>query len=194
MTERTPPVLEPKIVALAAQRDEAAMDAFFQFFFPRVYGYVRSLVRNQALADDVVQDAFLRLHRSLDRLDPERDPAPWVFTVVTNTIRDRWRRWEHKNRGRIVDVDDLWDQPSSEPDALEELERSDRSTGIRRALDHLSPADREVILLRTYEGLRWSEVAEATGVSEQALRQRHSRAVKRLGKTYEELTKGEIAR
>jgi RNA polymerase sigma-70 factor (ECF subfamily) len=168
------------------RRDRAAMNDFFEAYFDRVYGYVVSATRNPDLAGDIVQDAFVRMHKAIDRLDPDRDPSPWVFTVAINTLRDHWRSWEHRNRGRMVDADRLWDTPVAGPLPGDSLLTEERNRGVHNALARLSPADREVIWLRSYEDLPFEAVAEALGSSVEAARQRHSRAVRRLGKAYKE--------
>ena len=164
------------------------MNVFFETFFPRVFGYVMTLVRDRTLADDLVQESFVRLHRAMDRLDPERDPSAWVFTVVANTVRDHWRSKEHRSRGRMVDVDELWDQPDDDHrDPAAQMVATGDQADIRLALEQLAPGDREIILLREYEELETSEIADALGLSPEAVRQRHSRAVRRLGKIYREM-------
>jgi len=185
--ETRPVALDKDLLIRVRRRDPAAMNAFFTAFIDRVYGYVLGLTRNPVLADDILQDAFVRLHRAADRLDPGRDPAPWVFTVVTNTLRDHWRTFEHRHRGRMVDVDALWDQPSPDPGPAAHLEQEESDRAIHRALGRLAPADRELILLREYEGMDYGALGELLGATPEAVRQRYSRAVRRLGKAYAEI-------
>ncbi len=161
------------------------MDAFFQHYFERVYGYVVRLVRNPSLAEDISQDAFLRLSRSLESLDPRRDPSGWVFTVVTNVVRDYWRSRHAKAAGRRVDADRLWETAEDPADSpQQQLERRERHEAIQQALARLAPADREVLLLRTYEEIETAQVGKILGLRPDAVRQRHSRAVRRLGELY----------
>lgn len=162
-----------------------ALNAFFDTFFPRVYGYVANTLRDRYLAEDLTQEAFIRIHKNIDKLDPKRDPAPWVFTIVSNILRDFWRSREHKMSTREVDLEVVREKKSSgSPDPELSLERRESEEAIREALEHLSPNDREVILLRDYEGLGTSEIAGILSISQDAVRQRHSRAVGRLGEEY----------
>jgi RNA polymerase sigma-70 factor (ECF subfamily) len=166
-------------------RSPEALNAFFAHFFDRAYGYVATLVGNASLAEDLTQEAFLKMHRAIDRLDPQRDPAPWVFTVISNTVRDHFRSAAHRASRTQVDLDEAWNVPA-EADANPEtqLERSERRSAVERAMQRLSPADREVLLLREWEQLTTSEIAAALGLREDAVRQRYSRAVRRLARTY----------
>ncbi len=174
---------DPVMLTAVRDRDEAAMNRFFDAFFDRVHAYVTRLLRDATLAEDLTQEAFLRMHGALDRLDPERDPTPWVFTVVTNTVRDYWRSKAHKMAGRSRPIDDAWDLPSPDEDAAPDrvLEKKEAGAAVRDAMQRLSPADREIILLRTFRSLETDEIVDVLGISAEAVRQRYSRAVRRLG-------------
>lgn len=181
--------LDRETLCRVRDREPAAMNRFFDAYFDRVHAYVTRLLRDATLAEDLTQDAFVRMHGALDRLDPDRDPSPWVFTVVTNTVRDYWRSRLHRTNGMNVSLDDAWDvaanneQSSPERDLL----RKEAAAQVREALGRLSPADREILLLRSFQNLRTAEVEEILGISADAVRQRYSRAIKRLGVAYREL-------
>jgi RNA polymerase sigma-70 factor (ECF subfamily) len=178
------------------RRDPAAMNAFFEAFIGPVYGYLRTVVREPMLADDLAQTAFLRLHRALDRLDPKRDPAPWVFTVVINTVRDHWRSRVNRDAGRTVPFDELWDRPEAPAESGMDVEmlRDEEMAVLEAAMARLSPADREILWLREFEGRSVVETAEMLGIRPDAVRQRHSRAVRRLGILYREVESQDEAR
>jgi RNA polymerase sigma-70 factor (ECF subfamily) len=171
-------------------RDPEALNTFFDHYFDRVYTHVTNLTGDSVLAEDLTQEAFIRLHRAIDRLDPERDPAGWVFTVVTNTIRDHWRSRQHRRAAHEVDISEFENLAlkNGRPTPDQEMEREQMATAIRQALLSLAPNDREVILLRSYEGLETSQIARALNITPEAVRQRHSRALNRLGKAFEENT------
>ena len=181
--------LDQELLQRVRDRDPAAMNRFFEVFFDRVHAYATRLLRDATLAEDLTQEAFLRMHGALDRLDVSRDPTPWVFTIVTNTIRDHWRSRTHQNSGRTVSLDDSWDPPApaevSDPGRL--VESKELARTVRRAMDGLSAADREIILLKSLRELETSEVVEILGISAEAVRQRHSRAVKRLSAAFRKL-------
>jgi RNA polymerase sigma-70 factor (ECF subfamily) len=170
-------------------RKPDALEAFFDQFYDRVHGYLQILLRNRDLAEDLTQDAFLRIHRGVDRLDPQRDPTGWVFTVVINTVRDYWRSREHKSATKRTTLDEPKDQPlpDSTPTADQALEQKDEARIIQRALAELSEQDREIILLRNYEELKVTAVAKMLDLKPEAVRQRHSRAVARLGAAFKKL-------
>jgi RNA polymerase sigma-70 factor (ECF subfamily) len=173
--------------------DEAAMNRFFDAFFDRVFAYVTRLVRDRTLAEDLTQDSFVRMHGALGRLDPARDPTPWVFTVVTNTVRDHWRSRAHRATMRQSSLEDVGELPSDDgrgaPDRA--LERKESARAVRAAMGRLSDADREILLLRNFRSLTTEEIVEILGIRPEAVRQRYSRAVRRLGRAYRELRGGQ---
>ena len=186
----THPRLDAGLLSRVRRRESDALDQFFEHFYDRVFGYAFRLLRDRSLAEDLAHEAFLRMHRAIESLDPSRDPAPWVFTVIGNVIRDHWRSKEGRAAGRRVDMEKLWFEPATaeEEGAQQRLERDEKQRILTRALDCLSPADREVILLRSYEEFDAATVAELLDLSVDAVRQRHSRAVRRLGEHFRKLS------
>ena len=128
------------------------------------------------------------LQRVLDRLDPDRDPTAWVFTVATNVVRDHWRSRRHKETERSTGLtaEHLEVVPDDADDAEAAIARRQEQRAIREALSELAEADREVIVLRDDENLDAPTVAEIIGIKADAVRQRHGRAVARLGSAYRE--------
>ena len=178
--------LDLEMLRRVRDRDPQAMEAFFEHFFDRAYGFAVHLVGDASVADDLVQEAFLKMHGAIDRLDPNRDPAAWVFTIVRNVARDHWRSRAFKTSQQNTDLDEAWDVASTDATANPHrvLERTEDSQAIQDALQTLSPADREVLVLKEFQGLSTAEIATVLDRTPEAVRQRHSRAVKRLGEAY----------
>jgi RNA polymerase sigma-70 factor (ECF subfamily) len=163
-------------------RDPAALAAFFEAYFPRIYGYVRGLVRDEHLAEDLTQDIFLLLHRGLPSYDPARELRPWVFAVVVNRVRDHWR----SRRGRrdlersSLDEEESPEVPSADPGPLEPLLAAESGERVRAAVERLPDGLREVLYLRAFEGLEFSAIAALIGRNEVAVRKRYSRGLAEL--------------
>lgn len=179
-----PAALSPEVLRGLPERDPVALEAFFDAFFPRVYGYVRRLVGDEHLAEDLTQDVFVHIHRALATYDPERDLRPWVFTIATNKVRDFWRSRRHReataeqslsNDGQLAD--DL-DAGSERPDS--DLRASETGDEVRAAVDRLPEGMRMTVLLRVYEGLSFEAIGEILERNEVAVRKRYSRALEAL--------------
>jgi RNA polymerase sigma-70 factor (ECF subfamily) len=168
------------------RREAAALERFFDLYYDRIHGHVARLLQDAHLAEDLTHEVFLRLNRALDRLDPDRDPTGWVFTIATNCVRDHWRSRKHKEAARNVALagDHLAVIADDKEDAEQLLVRQQEHQAVREALAELADADREIILLRDYENMDTATVAEVLGAKPDAVRQRHSRAVTRLGQAF----------
>ena len=176
--------LAPEVRAGLRERDPAALAAFFDAYFERVHGYVRRLVRDEHVAEDLTQEIFLHVHRALPTYDPSRDLRPWIFTIATNKVRDLWRSRRHQASRQEVGVaglgsDELHDgRGGAAPD--EGLLRSERDEAIRRAIEDLPDGMRLTVHLRVYEELSFEEIGRILERNEVAVRKRYSRALEQL--------------
>jgi len=172
----------PAFRARLKQRETEALGQFFEHYFDQIYRYVRGMVRNEHTAEDLTQDIFVNLQRSLDGFDPERQLDPWVFTIATNRVRDFWRSRHHQDSRTQLSLDDeegLVDALAREEvpsDALEERETNDL---VMQAIDQLSEKNRSAVLLRS-EGLPFEAIGRSLGSNEVAVRKRYSRAIETL--------------
>ena len=159
---------------------------FFEHYYERIYGHVANLLGDRTQAEDLTQDIFLRLQRTVTSLDPRRDPTPWVFTVATNAVRDHWRSADHRRSRRQVDAEHggLMTLAHPDPDVQTAMEHDEDLRAVWAALQELSDDDREIILLRDYEELPTTAIAEMLNLKSDAVRQRHSRAVSRLAQRF----------
>lgn len=130
------------------------------------------LLRNQADAEDVVQDAYLRAFRAADKRLGS-DIKPWLLTIVRN-VAYRWLALRQR-RSNVISLDAAlpgahdhesgpWEVASDEPSAEDTLIGRAEQALVRRALAELPPVFREVIVLRELEELRYQHIAEVTGV------------------------------
>jgi len=166
-----------------AEREPEALARFFDATFDRVYAYLRRMVADEHLAEDLTQDVFLQVQRSLATYDPERDPRPWVLMIATNKLRDHWRsRAHHEGRQETsLDQDELSERlpaASRGPDA--DLTRDEFASELNAAIERLPAGLRAALLLRVYEGLSFEEIGILLERNEVAARKRYSRALEAL--------------
>lgn len=165
-----------------ARRETASLERFFDTYFPRIHAFAQRSVRDAHVAEDLTQEAMLRIQRGLSSYDPERALRPWVFAIAANVVRDhlRSRAWNER-RGRSAFDDDSgeldpidWTPPSRG------LEHAEGEATVSSVIDELPPGVKGVFLLRHFEELSFVHVAEALNLTEAAARQRFSRAVRWL--------------
>ena len=148
------------LLSLVAGSDDRALAELYDRFGRVAYGLALRIVRDEALAQDAVQDAFLTVWRSADRFLAERAKAStWILTLVHRRAVDLVRR-EDRRRGEPLDS-------APEPavgDSLEdEAELGFQRKLVRAALLRLPPEQREALELGYYGGLTQSELAERLG-------------------------------
>ena len=178
-----PSDLPLEVRRLLVARDEGALATFFDHYFNRVYGYVRRLVGEDHLAEDLTQDVFLQLHRSLASYDPTRQLRPWVFAIATNKVRDHWRSRAHRDAQQAVSVERDGaglDVEAGEAPPEAGLVLAEAGVELREAVEQLTEGLRATLLLRVYEELSFAEIAAALDCNEATARKRYSRALEKL--------------
>jgi RNA polymerase sigma factor (sigma-70 family) len=140
------------------------------------------MLGDESTAEDLTQDIFMHLQRSLHTYDASRELAPWVFTIATNKVRDHWRSRRHKQALRELSLDDdgLMQPVSADRGPLPALENAELARLLDRAIDELPESMRETLVLRWYERLPFDRIAELLGRNETAIRKRYSRAFEEL--------------
>lgn len=149
----------------------------YQEVFPSLVRYLHRQVWNIDRAHELAQEVFVRALTSR----PEQ-PRAWLFTVAANLARDEARHVVRR-RKHLALLKHEADSKPSPVDPLTVLAASDRAAAVRRALAALSERDREVLLLWD-AGLKYTEIAERTGLALSAIGTTLSRARRRLVETY----------
>lgn len=188
-SREAPPGLEREVLERVRRRDPEALGVFFDATFDRVYGLVRRLVGDPTVAEDVTQDVFLKVHRAADRLDPTRDPVPWLMAIAHNTCRDLWRSGAYRMGRRAAPIEDPAGHdrgPAASSDPESDALAAERQRRVQAAVMELPESLRATVLMHDYEGLGHEEVAAALGIHYAAARKRYSRALAALGKRLKE--------
>ena len=128
----------------------------------------------RAEIDELVQDTFVRAFASIDTFRGESSFRTWLFTIERRLLIDR-RRAEKRRRDRTeIQEDDA----ATEYDALDGVVAYETQRRLERAVERLSPTQREVFALRVGEGLSYKEIADAVGTTEGAARVHYHNAMR----------------
>lgn len=168
------------LLAGIARGDQAAFADFYQATDRAVYAYALSLTRNHHDAQDVMMDAYLKIRSAAHLYRPDGKPMAWVFTIVKNLVRDRWRMGEREEL--------MGDVPEGEL-AIPDTDRSDAAIVLRQAMRVLSREEREIVLLHAVSGLKHREIA---AMLERPLSTVLSRYHRALGKLRAALAEEEV--
>lgn len=130
-----------------------------------LFRFCLAFARDEVMAEDATQEAFIRLHRNLDTLRGDNPTRAWLFTVARNVMLGSMRKQKFQVRLEGEDIED-GDTPAT---ILEHEESADL---VRRMMNELAEEYREVLVLREFEGFSYSEIAEITSSSLPAVKSR----------------------
>jgi RNA polymerase sigma factor (sigma-70 family) len=168
---------DASLAVRAGKGEPAAFGALYDRYVDAVYRYVFYRVRNDADAEDLTSEVFMRAMRAIPRYEPRQAFLAWLYRIARNAVIDRARRARTQ-----VSFEDALAHPNAdkvvEPDAAL-LALSD-STVVREAMAHLTPLQQEVIVLRYMEGFSTAEIAVLVGKREGTVRGIQFRALAAL--------------
>jgi RNA polymerase sigma-70 factor (ECF subfamily) len=167
------------LVEEARKGDVAARRRLYTQYVDRVYRTVRGMLRSDADAEDVTQDALLTVLTSLDRYAPRADArfAAWVTRIAVNTVRRRFRR----RRPELTATGELPEVVDDSVDLVRDLDRARQRRALLMALGELSERERAIVSLRYGGELDASEIGAALGLEPAAVRKILERTRDRLG-------------
>ncbi len=159
--------------------------AFTELFRREAAGLVRyaaALLGSREDARDVVQDAYFRLWEHRGRLQPDSDPTRLLFTIVRNLSRDRLRHRAVEQRPHprleiehIVEAGPLLAHEGDDPDEIQ--------AAVQRALETLSPRQRQIVLLRWHRQLTYEAIGAELGIAPGTASAHMQRAITQLKHT-----------
>jgi RNA polymerase sigma-70 factor (ECF subfamily) len=165
---------ELALVARLRAGDEAAFDAIYDAFDTRLFTFLLRLSRRRDVADDLLEETWLRLVKHAGRLRADTRLLPWLFTVARNLHVSYLRSRALEDSGAAEMA--LWPVGVSGASPFEEAAAGELERRIERAIARLPRHAREVLLLVGVAGLSHADAAEVCGLTPEALRQRLSRA------------------
>jgi RNA polymerase sigma-70 factor (ECF subfamily) len=176
--------LVKQAAARAKQGDTSALQFLYVRFADDVCGYVRSIVQDSYDAEDITQNVFVRLPRAIQKYEPREVPfTAWILRVARNAALDHLRA-----RRQIPFEEVRTDDAGSEEIGFE------RAQCLRAALMHLSPDQREVLVLRHLVGLSPGEIAKRLGKTEGSIHGLHHRGRVALQDLLREMNSAPVVR
>jgi RNA polymerase sigma-70 factor (ECF subfamily) len=170
----------------AAEGDQAAWDIIVKTYWRKVFNVAYRFVGTYDQAEDLAQDIFLKVFRSLGTFDRRANFQTWLISVSRNFCIDRYRsgRRDREVFAREVDASTVHaEAPGLAADAR--VEQQDRIALLREALKALSPTLRSAVLLRDIHELSYQDIARQLGVAEGTVKSRINRGRAELAKQIE---------
>lgn len=183
----TEPATDEVLMAAYQAGNQAAFTELYERYGGGVYGLLARRAANRALADDLYQEVFLRVHRARHTYDRARPFRAWLFGIVHNLLIDSHREQERMPRIRVVeqapsegsndvDVQIVASSSSTEDEAI----RREAARALAHAVRVLAPDEATVLVLARIEGLSYDDIAFVIGRSATATKQLAYRALKRV--------------
>ena len=145
-------------IARCAAGDRAALRVIYDIEAARLVGVARRMLRRQDLAEEAVQDAFMRVWRSARSFDPQKGAArSWLYAILRNCVLSILR-----DEGRFAADEEIGEEAG--PMTESALARLPETSALRRCLERLDPQRRAVVVLSYVHGLSHGELAGKLGV------------------------------
>jgi RNA polymerase sigma factor (sigma-70 family) len=168
------------LIARAREGDKNAQGRLVQLWYKRIYNFSYKFFFDHDLAMEAAQKTFIAMHKNLPSLNDASRFRSWLYTIAVNFCREELRK---KKSARSVSLDDLkpgeaedsyrWERSEERSENPEKIMRqTELSDLLQKCLMELSQEQREVIIMKEYEGLKFREIAEALNLSENTVKSR----------------------
>jgi RNA polymerase sigma-70 factor (ECF subfamily) len=188
---------DPDLVARAAGGDTTAFQALVERHRAMVYRVAYQFAGNHYDAEDIAQEVFIKVYRSLDRFRQDAQLTSWLYRIVMNACIDHRRR--HQSQAAAALGEDaqyrMLNTPEERPGPEEWAYAGELGQVLRGEVDQLPKGQRLVFVMRHHQGLKLCEIADALGLAEGTVKRQLHAAVQRLRKalTRANVTAGERA-
>jgi len=174
---------EKILVEQARKGRQDAFETLVRMYNRKVFALAYGFVRDQAAADDLAQEIFLKVYQALPNFRVESEFGTWLYRIAVNHVKDFLRK---SGRRKTVSLDQVGDGPLAVGDGADarilEREEEERRAAVRRVLETLPPKYRLILTLRDVEGLPYEEVARVLAIAPGTVDSRLHRARKMLRK------------
>ncbi len=184
---------DPQEVALLERCQKGDAESFrvlVERYQRRTYWIAHNMLGNYELAQDISQEAFVRVFRNLARFDIRKNFYTWLYQIVVNLCIDQLRKASH---GKAVDLEEVGGVADEAGGPTEATGRSELRERVHKSLDRLPPKYKAVLTLRDIQGFACEEIAEIVGCTNATVRWRLHRA-RRLFKALWDGKPAEIVR
>lgn len=183
-----PPDAVETLIQRCLNGDQAAWDLIVGQYWRKVFNVAYKFVGKHDEAEDLTQDIFLKIFKSLDTFDRRANFQTWLISVSRNLCIDHYRsvRKERETIDRDVDPGELA-PATSEPGPVAVLEQRDRVTLLRRALAALPETLRTAVLMRDIQELSYQEIADRLRLPEGTVKSRINRGRTELARQIRKL-------
>lgn len=162
------------------QADREAANELIRKVTPLLFGFLSGPMQSRPDTEDLVQECWMRIHKSRHTYRPTEPVLPWIFAIARHTSLDGYRR-----RKRVESREVVMEQLPERPEAVE-TPGATLKDELGRYVDQLPPGQKEVVLMLKVSGMTLEEVARATSSTVGAVKQKAHRAYEKLRRMLKE--------
>ena len=174
---------EQELLAKLAEGDENAFEILYLTYSPKIYSKILQLVKQVSIAEEILQDVFLKIWEKRETLDNQKSFRSFLYTIAKNLVVDLFRRAALDRQMLeqfIVENTALYDPFDNNSSDLES------KTIVQKALDTLSPQRKKIYTLIKLEGKSYDEVAELLNISTSTINDHVVKATKAMRSYFEQ--------
>jgi RNA polymerase sigma factor (sigma-70 family) len=170
------------LILRAKSGDNQAFEEVYTSYYTPLYRYILSRVKSREEAEDMTQAVFIKIWTYIPNWNVNHtSPLSFFFTVARNTLIDYYRKNSHRE---IVSDEMVYGSIDSDTSTDKLSDHSELKSAMMEAVAKLSEEQQEIVRLYYTNDLTYKEISEILGKREDAIRQIHSRAIKRLREIY----------
>jgi RNA polymerase sigma factor (sigma-70 family) len=168
------------LVTRAKEGDQSAQGKLVQLWYKRIYNFGYKFFMDHDLAMEVSQKTFISMCKNLPGLQDNARFKSWLYKIAVNYCREELRK---KKSDRSLSFDVVWNRDAEESPKWEstgqrfdnpesQMHRTELADILQQALSELNAEQREVVIMKEYEGLKFREIAEVLNISENTVKSR----------------------
>jgi RNA polymerase sigma-70 factor (ECF subfamily) len=181
------PVGDAAIMLRVAAGDEASFNYLVQRYHRAIIHFLFRMVRNQAVAEELAQEVFLRVYRSRESYRAEAKFTTWLYRIATNLAVNHARDTKHERSAQTIYLDAPDEETGTTPDVADDepsveqkLMRDERMAAIRTRVMELPERQRMAVLMHKYQGMDYRQIGDVLKLSESATKSLLFRAYQTL--------------
>ncbi len=168
---------EHELIRACQEGNEEAFGPLYDQYLQRIYSFVYFKTLHRELAEDLTSTAFLKAFQKISLYDISQGAfSSWLYAIASNTITDHFRSHKHEHA-----IDDVWDL-GDDTDIEIDTHNKQLLDAVQAYMTKLKPQQRDILMLRLWEGLSYAEIAQHLNMTEASCKMSFSRTIRELRK------------
>lgn len=146
-------------------------------YIKKIYDFVFYKTHHKEIAEDLVSQSFMKALNNISKFNiNEGTFQAWIYQIARNTVIDHYR-----TKKQDINIEDVWDLARDE-DLERDIDAKNKLKRIEKYIKELKPQQRDIIIMRVWQGMSYEEIAEVMKQSEASCKMTYSRAIRKLRK------------